>query len=126
MQSLTPNIMVDDVNKTVNYYKEKFEFKLEMCVPEKGKYDWAMMKNGDAVIMFQSTESLSGELIFFKGKKIGGTLNFYIKTKSVKELHDSLKDEVTIVKGLEKTFYGALEFSMLDLNGYVLTFAEDV
>jgi uncharacterized glyoxalase superfamily protein PhnB len=32
---------------------------------------------------------------------------------------------VTVVKGLEKQFYGATEFSIKDNNGYVLTFAED-
>jgi hypothetical protein len=30
-----------------------------------------------------------------------------------------------IVKGIEKTFYGATEFSIQDINGYILTFAED-
>jgi len=29
------------------------------------------------------------------------------------------------IKGLEKTFYGATEFSIEDNNGYLLTFAED-
>jgi hypothetical protein len=36
-----------------------------------------------------------------------------------------IKDKVTVLKGLEKTFYGATEFSILDNNGYVLTFADD-
>ena len=36
-----------------------------------------------------------------------------------------VKDNVTIYKGLEKTFYGATEFSIIDINNYVLTFAEN-
>jgi hypothetical protein len=32
---------------------------------------------------------------------------------------------VKVIKGLEKTFYGATEFSILDNNGYILTFAEN-
>jgi len=31
-----------------------------------------------------------------------------------------------VIKGLEKTFYGATEFSITDNNGFVLTFAEDI
>ena len=31
---------------------------------------------------------------------------------------------LNIIKGLEKTFYGATEFSIQDINGYILTFAE--
>jgi hypothetical protein len=32
---------------------------------------------------------------------------------------------VNVIKELEKTFYGATEFSIEDNNGYLLTFAED-
>jgi len=32
---------------------------------------------------------------------------------------------VEIIKGLEKTFYGATEFTIRDIDGYHLTFAED-
>jgi hypothetical protein len=30
-----------------------------------------------------------------------------------------------VVKGIEKAFYGATEFSIEDNNGYLITFAED-
>lgn len=36
-----------------------------------------------------------------------------------------IKADVKVIKGLEKTFYGATEFSIQDINGYLLTFAED-
>ena len=36
----------------------------------------------------------------------------------------SINGSVEIIKVLEKTFYGAIEFSVLDVNNYVLTFAE--
>ena len=36
-----------------------------------------------------------------------------------------IKNQVTVLQGLEKTFYGATEFSILDNNHYMLTFAED-
>jgi hypothetical protein len=36
-----------------------------------------------------------------------------------------MKDKVKVVKELEITFYGATEFTILDNNGYLLTFAED-
>jgi hypothetical protein len=42
------------------------------------------------------------------------------------ELFDQFKDSVFLLKGLEKTFYGATEFSLMDPDGYILTFAEDL
>jgi len=49
----------------------------------------------------------------------------YINTKNIRAFFEQIKDRVTVLKGLEKTFYGATEFSILDNNNYVLTFAED-
>ena len=41
------------------------------------------------------------------------------------DLYKELQDKVEIIADLEDTFYGTIEFSIIDLNGYVVTFAED-
>jgi uncharacterized glyoxalase superfamily protein PhnB len=55
----------------------------------------------------------------------GGSLLLYIQIKEIKLFHDRIKDKAHVIKGLETTFYGATEFSVLDNNGYILTFAEE-
>jgi len=55
----------------------------------------------------------------------GGSLLLYIQTKEIRPFHDKIKDKVNVIKGLEKTVYGATEFSIQDNNGYILTFAEN-
>lgn len=124
MESLVPNLMVINVNKTIDYYKENFDFRLIMKVPEKGKPEWAMMKNGNATIMFQEKESISKELKSLQNMTIGATMNLYIRTKDVKELYNRLKKTQKIEKELATTFFGTTEFSIIDLNGYILTFSE--
>ena len=54
----------------------------------------------------------------------GGSLLLYIKLKNIRDFFEKIKDKVTVLKGLETTFYSATEFSIKDNNGYVLTFAE--
>ena len=54
----------------------------------------------------------------------GGSLLLYINLSGIRKFFDGIKDKVTVLKGPEKTFYGATEFSILDNNNYVLTFAE--
>jgi uncharacterized glyoxalase superfamily protein PhnB len=49
----------------------------------------------------------------------------YIKLKNIRAFFDRVKDKVTVIQGLEKTFYGATEFSIKDPDGFILTFAED-
>jgi len=74
--------------------------------------------------MFQTFASLGEELPAIS-RKSGGSLLFYIKLKKIREFFELIKEKITVLKGLETTFYGATEFSILDNNNYVLTFAED-
>jgi len=123
MQSLAPNIFVNDINETIAFYRQ-LGFELTMTVPEEGDYVWAMMSCGEVTFMFQTFESLGGELSEIS-RQDGGSLIFYIKTENIRSFFERIKDKVKVLKGLEKTFYGATEFSILDNNEYVLTFAEN-
>lgn len=126
LNSLTPNLMVNDVEETIEYYTDILGFTVLMTVPEKGKLDWAMVKRNDVVMMFQSKKSLSSELPRLAGEKPGGGLTFYIKVDRITELHEQLfHNEVEIISDLESTFYNTIEFSVVDINGYVLTFSEE-
>ena len=74
--------------------------------------------------LFQTFDSLGDEIPEIN-RQDGGSLLLYIKLKGIKDFHERIKDKVNVIKDLETTFYGATEFSIQDLNGYVLTFAED-
>jgi len=125
MESLSPNIFVSDMSKTIAFYK-MLGFQLIMSVPEEGdEFVWAMMINGSITFMFQTFASLGEELPEIS-RQNGGSLLFYIKLTGLLAFFDEVKEKVTVLKGLEKTFYGTTEFSILDNNDYVLTFAEDI
>lgn len=123
MDTLSPNIFVKDINKTIDFYRQ-LGFELITTVPDKGDYVWAMMTCGKVTFMFQTFDSLADTLPAIS-RQDGGSLLFYIGLKNIRIFFDSIKDKATVVKGLEKAFYGATEFSIKDNNGYVLTFAED-
>ena len=124
MDSLSPNIFVDNMDETISFYKT-IGFNVVVTVPETGNdFIWVMMMNNNVTMMFQTFASLSDELPEIS-RQSGGSLLLYIKLKKIREFFDLIKDKVTILKGLETTFYGATEFSIKDNNNYVLTFAED-
>jgi len=123
METLSPNIFVGNMSETIAFYK-LLGFNVTMSVPENGEdLVWAMMVNGGVTIMFQTYESL-GETLPEIQRKDGGSLLLYINLKNIREFFDSIKDKVKVLSGLDVTFYGATEFSILDNNNYVLTFAE--
>jgi uncharacterized glyoxalase superfamily protein PhnB len=123
MESVSPNFFVADISKTIDYYKN-IGFTVTASVPEQGEPIWVMMSCGKINFMFQSLESLGNELPQVS-RNPGGSLLLYIQIKGIRKFHEEIKDKVTVVKPLEKMFYGATEFAILDINGYVLTFAED-
>ena len=123
MESLSPNIFVGNMSETMAFYK-MLGFNVTMSVPENGDdLVWAMMVNGSVTIMFQTYESL-GESLPEIQRKDGGSLLLYINLKNIRQFFESIKDKVKVLSGLDVTFYGATEFSILDNNNYVLTFAE--
>jgi uncharacterized glyoxalase superfamily protein PhnB len=123
MESLAPNIFVRDMNATIAFY-EDLGFEKIMSVPETGNYDWAMLSNGNVSFMFQTYGSL-GDALPEVSRKDGGSLLFYIRLKGIRAFHDKIKTKAKVIVELNKTFYGATEFAIVDNNGYVLTFAED-
>ncbi len=123
MDSISPNIFVKDIKETINFYKQ-LGFNVVATVPEQGDLVWAMMTCGNVTFLFQTFESLGNDLPMIS-RQSGGSLLLYIQTTEIRKFFDQIKDNVKVVKELEKTFYSATEFSIEDNNGYLLTFAED-
>ncbi len=124
LQSLTPNLMVKDVNLTLDYYINILGFELLQTVPEKGILDWAFVKLGEVKIMIQKETSIQLEYKELKQYKSGGALTFYIKVKGLQKWYETIKDKTNVIKSMHKTFYGANEFAIIDLNGFILTFSD--
>lgn len=120
MLSLSPNLFVRDINQSIAFY-EKLGFAKVMTVPDEAPYDWAMLVSGPVTIMLQTMDSLGKELPEIPRDKTGGSLLLYIKREEVTQFFETLKGKVTVLKGLEKAFYGATEFTIIDTDGYVLT-----
>jgi len=123
METLSPNIFVNNMAETIAFY-QTLGFKTTMTVPDTGTdFVWVMMVNGNVSFMFQTFESLANELPEIS-RTSGASQLLYINLKNIKGYFEDIKDKVTVLKGLETTFYGATEFSILDNNNFVLTFAE--
>jgi uncharacterized glyoxalase superfamily protein PhnB len=131
----TPNLMVEDVNRTVTFYLEALGFAFVLGVPEGGKetlFNWptagplafAMVQSGQACLMFQTRASLAAELPRLAEAKIGGSVVLYMDCDDLDALYARVSEITPFIKAPHTTFYGARECSIADCNGYVLTFAQ--
>lgn len=127
IQSLSPNIMVKNVQQTVDFYQNLLGFELVTSVPDatgKQALQWAMVRAGNVTLMFQEEANLKTEYPSLNQHAIGGGFTLYLTVKNHQTLYKRAKSVATIVKEPHKMFYGATEFAILDNNGYVLTLSE--
>ena len=124
LKSLTPNLVVSNVERSAAFYRDTLGFEVETTVPEEAPYVFAVMKHGGVQIFLNAPEPAAAEYPAFKDRPIGGTLTLFIEVEEVRRLHESLERRVTIVMPLEKKWYGVTEFACVDPDGYVITFAE--
>lgn len=123
MKSISPNIFVNDLEATINFYtKLGFNLTDEVTTAE-GEKVFAMMTSGSVTFMFQTFASIEGKNPMVS-RSDGGSLVLYIGIDNIREYYDHIKEQVMVLTGLEKTFYGATEFSICDNNNYLITFAE--
>ena len=124
--------MADDVNLSADYYVKHFGFKVvrtvpDMKNPDSGNWQFAILVNGGATLMIQSRDTLAEDIPAMKHHKTGGTFTLYFDTEDVTALFEKVKDHVTYTHGgLYDTFYGTREFTICDLNGYYITFAQGI
>jgi predicted lactoylglutathione lyase len=123
MESATSNFFVNDIQATIRFYT-KLGFTVVNAVPNEQEAVWVMMQAGAVTMMFQNYESLGDELPQIL-RESGCSMLTYIQVKQIRKMRSELSSEISVLKELNKTFYGATEFSIVDNNGYVLTFAED-
>src|SRR6185295_3663914 len=117
-ESLSPNLIVNDVNKAVDFYTKTLGFSLIASVPESGTFNWAMVMRDGITMMFQSLPSMQEDMPGLKIQAKGSLGTFYIKIKGVDAFYKELKGKTDIVVDIRTTFYGAKEFVIKDQDGY--------
>lgn len=125
-KKLTTNLIVTDVNKSINFYKDVLGFTITATVPDSGKFDFAILAYNEIELMFNSQAVVEKDTPGMYDTKIGGTVAFFYEVKDVDFLYQKVKPHCEIVKEMHETFYGTKEFYFRDLDGYVLGFAEKI
>lgn len=115
---ITPILPVDDIEKTIDYYRETLGFKVQMIweSPETMEATVAVVQSNNFQIMFQ------------KGKTRRQTdikhSDLYIQLEGLRDLAIQIRGKVGIISDLTTNPQGAEELVIRDCNGYVITFAE--
>ena len=118
LQQVTPMIYFPDVRATVAWYESIGFAVLGTNEDADDGMNFALLSYGNSQVMLNAGGRLSHE--------DRREVDLYVRTDDVVRLHERLKDRVQIRVGLNETFYGTREFIVRDLNGFWLTFGQDL
>lgn len=117
---IAPQLIVTDVAKTVEYYKDKLGFNIIGLVQNPPVY--AMMERDGIQIHFGKSDSnnIKTNRDF---RKIG--TDFVIWVPEIDAYFDEIKDkEIDLIEPITLRPYGSREFIIRDCNGFLITFGD--
>ena len=130
LHSLAACFPVADIGATIRWYEEQLGFAGDPF-PSHEPYVFAILRRDEIEIMLQLVDGYQKpDLYRTRG---GGVWDAYIRTEGVQDLYESVRGgvrgagrggEAEIIQPLRRQPYGAWEFEVKDLNGYVLVFSE--
>ncbi len=109
-------LQVDDMDKTIQYYGDILGFK---CTSRMDN-EWSKVERDDISIMFSCRYGDD------KDGPTNMTASIYLFTNSVDELWEEFNDKTQVIYPIETFDYGMREFAILDCNGYMLQFGQEV
>jgi uncharacterized glyoxalase superfamily protein PhnB len=117
-KKVVPMLHVPDVGRTVDWYRDiGFDVTVTYDDPGGGS-SFALVSFGTGEVMFNS----GGKLRSAHRRDV----DLYVYTEDVDSLYDRIKDRVEIVEGPHNMFYGMREVIVRDLNGFWITFGEEL
>jgi len=134
MTSLSPTLMVEDVNRTVHFYHEVLGFTFVWglaAAARTGVTDWpasvplamALVENGAARLSFQTRSFMASTLPLLANERIGGSLVLFLECDDLDALCDRIGEHAPFLKAPHTTAHGDRQCSIEDPDGYILTFA---
>ena len=120
MGDISPLLAVRDVKKTIDFYTNSLGFKLGMTFPDAANPEYADLTKDGMTLMFIPAQDLGiGE-----AEKRGVGVNLYMQIDGdIDEYYQELKQRgAPIATDIKDEPYGIRDFSVVDPDGYELTF----
>lgn len=115
-------LMVRDVEETVEFYKNVLGFDLLASEQEDEALYWAKMALETFLISFKEERRLRNEVGFLSGQSIGSSAAICFQVDDLRGFYDEVEQGCKLLDHPHLTPCGATQFSMKDNNGYILTF----
>lgn len=123
IKKLTPNLIVRDVQASLNFYREVLGLEVGFTVPETSPYVFGSVTNGTVEVFFNDQKTVAAEYPQL-AKTIGGSLTLYMEVDSLQAVLERVQAKAKVTMPVTEQFYGMKEFAFEDPDGYTITIAQ--
>ena len=124
-KNVTANLMVESVDRAITFYKDVLGFSVIASAPgQENELQFAILAKDELSLMVQERKSLIEEYPILSTDKVKPSISLYIRVNDFDALYKEIRSKYAIYTELHTTFYGAKEFAIADIDGYILTFTE--
>lgn len=120
MQSLTSNLIVDDIETCLSFWIDRLGFEKTVEVPEGSRLGFVILKRGNLELMLQSRASLKNDVPDLAEARYQSVL--YVRVDDLASFKTALKAYPKVVDE-RTTDYGAREMIVRDPAGNVVFLA---
>ena len=124
--SVTPNLLVRDVAKSLSFYRDVLGFTIKESVPAAEPYVFVMLERDGTLVFLNDIKAAEDDYPPARSMPQGGTAALFFVITGVDAYHDVVAPKATVILPLKTQFYGMREFAVTDPDGHILTFAERV
>lgn len=124
--SVTPNLLVRDVAKSLTFYRDVLGFTMGETVPDKEPFVFVWLKHGDVSVFLNDINAAAHDYPAAATLPPGGTAALFFIITDVDGYHARVAPKTKVIMPLKTQFYGLREFAVTDPDGHIITFAERV
>ena len=123
MKSVTPVMIVDEVEPCVKFWKERLGFQVTVEVPEGDKLGFVILAKEGVQLMYQSWASVKKDVPDLAAKGVKSDVSLYFIVDDLSSVEGSLREVPKVIPHRE-TFYGATEIGVCDPAGFLMCFSQ--
>jgi uncharacterized glyoxalase superfamily protein PhnB len=124
--SVTPNLLVRDVKKSTEFYRDVLGFTMGETVPDKAPFVFVWMKRDQVSVFLNDIKAAVADYPPAASMPQGGTAAMFFIIDNVDDYHAMVAPKAKVIMPLKTQFYGLREFAVTDPDGHIITFAERV
>lgn len=130
--SVTPNLVVADIDRSIAFYRDVLGFTVQATVPPAAPFAFAWMQRDDVSVFLNTLGSVKEDHPDLAARPIGGTNTLYIAIEAadaeagIESVYEAVRPAARLIMAPTTQFYGMREFGIEDPDGYVIFLGQRV